>query len=366
MKKIINASEDFARRQERIYALTMKKIKEGKKEQRTAGKPIRWAAAGVAAALALTGTAFAAYENGWFGFDRIFGEKTELVQEGVVTYSDTENLSATLPSYTEEEQAMIEDGTMIVPEQAELADSGISSSTEAFQFTLEEMLAGEDSLFAVLRMDARTEAAESELTSAELDFGGDIWISMINEAGEGNREKEKSNGGMDMQTLSNEDGTAYFLLTNTGGIFSEGDMILFQYYGETGATDLFEVPLERLAETREVVNLDASLYENKGYRMDTMTITPISLEIEGSYTVSPDQSTPVVQIRLKNGVSFELASIANGFQYTPYGQYGSLSYGGTAGGMEDPFIRDTWAFSQIIDPEEIEKITVDGVDYTLE
>ena len=59
-------------------------------------------------------------------------------------------IDVTQPSYTEEEQAMIEDGTMTVPEQAELAVEGASATTGDYTFTLEEMLASEDTLFAII------------------------------------------------------------------------------------------------------------------------------------------------------------------------------------------------------------------------
>ena len=52
----------------------------------------------------------------------------------------------TQPSYTEEEQAMIAEGTMQVPDQAELSDTGVSASTEDFTYTLESMLVSEDSM----------------------------------------------------------------------------------------------------------------------------------------------------------------------------------------------------------------------------
>ena len=94
----------------------------------------------LAAAIAalLCGTAFAAYTNGWFGFDRLFGEKTALIEGHIASYDETTDVDITQPTYTEEEQAMIDEGTMQVPDTAELVGHGrIGHETENFVFTLE-------------------------------------------------------------------------------------------------------------------------------------------------------------------------------------------------------------------------------------
>lgn len=175
-----------------------------------------------------------------------------------------------------------------------------------------------------------------------------------------------NNGAMGMEPLSVAGSVGYFLVSNTGGQFAEGDPILFQFRSDEGKIDLFVVPLGPLMSST-VVELDASVYEGKGYQQKSMTVTPIYLEINGVYTVSSEGSCPVVVITLKDGTSFELSNVGNDFQHTPYGQYGCLVSAGTASGPEsgERVMRETWTFSKAIDLDQIETITVDGVDYTL-
>ena len=51
---------------------------------------------------------------------------------------------------------MIAEGTMQVPDTADLADTGVSATTENFVFTLQSMLVSKDSVLAIMRIDART------------------------------------------------------------------------------------------------------------------------------------------------------------------------------------------------------------------
>ena len=108
-----------------------------KKRNKRPARPVRTVLLAAAIAALLCGTAFAAYTNGWFGFDRLFGEKTALIEGHIASYDETTDVDITQPTYTEEEQAMIDEGTMQVPDTAELADTGVSATTENFVFTLE-------------------------------------------------------------------------------------------------------------------------------------------------------------------------------------------------------------------------------------
>ncbi len=256
---------------------------------------------------------------------------------------------------------------MMVPEQAELAEAGVSASTEDFQFTLEQMLAGEDVLFATLRVNARNETAEAVLAGAAAEEAENRFrIHVTNDAEGQPREKEMNNGSMGMTPLSVSGSVGYFLVSNVGGQFAEGDPILFRLQSDGQNFDLFKVPLGPLMEEKAVVELDTSVYAGKGYQHETMTVTPISLEINGTYTESPDQSCPVVAVQLRDGTRFALCNFENGLQNAPYGQYGSLSWGNIGTGRDEgAIIRETWAFSKAIDLNQIEIITVDGVDYTL-
>ena len=373
---------------ERIRVMTMKKIPQSHK---TGRKPLRVALTAAAAAVILCGSAFAAYELDWFGLQQIFGADAAPAEPYTVHYDSSAETDVTQPSYTEEEQSMIAEGTMMVPEQAELSDTGVSASTEDFTYTLESMLVSEDSLWAVVRADALTDAAaqaisqgqdalaleQAMLEQAETDENGNAYTSdetsddlpdfrllAMNNSGEGH-DRELKNGGIGMTLLQAEGSTGYYLLTNSGGQFAVGDRILFQELVHN--VDLFEVPVTELMEGEVTIALDEDVYREKGYVLEQLTITPLSLAIDGHYTVSSDQSWPEVSITLKDGTSFDLASIQNGYADTDYGAYGSLTSAGTSGGSaDDPFIRDTWMFSKALDLSQIDHITVDGRDYTLD
>lgn len=346
----------------RIVEQTMQKA--GIKTKKTA-RPIRAAALAAAIAALLCVSALAAFRLGWF--DRLFGGSAALVESKVTAYDETAQCDVTLPSYTEEEQAMIVEGTMQVPEQAEAAETGVSARTDEFVFTLDSMLASKDTLYAVLRIEARTQEAEQELAEwndtsfLDRERNGALLVLAQNNTGEGH-EREWKNGGMGMDILEVDDGTAYALLTNNGGEFAPGDLILFDmsYHGENFY--LFEVPVPEQLEEELTISLDTSRYEGKSYRWDTATITPISFRLDGSGVVGHDETT--VTLMLKDGTSFSLTTPGNG-AYAPYGTYGALGFSGTGSG-EDSRIKDNWRFSRLLDLNELASITVDGVTYPLE
>ena len=346
----------------RIVEQTMQKA--GIKTKKTA-RPIRAAALAAAIAALLCVSALAAFRLGWF--DRLFGGSAALVESKVTAYDETAQYDVTLPSYTEQEQAMIAEGTMQVPEQAEATETGVSARTDEFVFTLDSMLASKDTLYAVLRIEARTQEAEQELAAWKetsfLDRERNVALLVLaqNNTGEGH-EREWKNGGMGMDILEVDDGTAYALLTNNGGEFAPGDLILFDmsYHGES--FDLFEVPVPEQLEEELTISLDTSRYEGKSYRWDTATITPISFRLDGSGGVGHDETT--VTLMLKDGTSFSLTTPGNG-AYAPYGTYGALGFSGTGSG-EDSRIKDNWRFSRLLDLNELASITVDGVTYPLE
>ena len=97
-----------------------------------------------------------------------------------------------------------------------------------------------------------------------------------------------------------------------------------------------------------------------------MTITPISFRLEGRYgrNWSVPETNSAVSITLKDGTSFELASKENGYAYSDYGTYGSMSSSGI-GMPEEDRTKETWLFSQLIDLDELASITVCGVTYPI-
>ena len=127
----------------RILNKTMGKIRETKQKP---ARPVRTVLIAAAVAALLCGSAFAAHSFGWF--DRLFGEKAALVEGHIASYDENTATDITQPAYTEEEQAMIAEGTMQVPDTADLADTGVSATTENFVFTLESMLASKDSVLS--------------------------------------------------------------------------------------------------------------------------------------------------------------------------------------------------------------------------
>ena len=94
----------------RILSKTMGKIKETKQKP---ARPVRTVLIAAAIAALLCGSAFVAHSFGWF--DRLFGEKAALVKDHVTSYDEATSTDITQPTYTEEEQAMIAEGTMQVP-----------------------------------------------------------------------------------------------------------------------------------------------------------------------------------------------------------------------------------------------------------
>ena len=319
----------------------------------------------------LCGTAFAAYTNGWFGFDRLFGEKTALIEEHIASYDETTDVDITQPTYTEEEQAMIDEGTMQVPDIADLSDTGVSAETDDFTFTLESMLVSRNSLYAILRIDAKNDDAAAELAAIPETDGYQkelkrmLWVGAHNNTNFGgfgaDHRLEWKNGGMSMEIMQVEGSTAYALLTNIGGEFEPGDRILFDMSHHDQNVDLFEIPVPAQLEQELVIELDGESGPDDRYCWQTATISPISFQLDGIYG-SGETSNEAVSITLKDGTSFALSSAENGHEDSLYGTYGSWgsSY---AGSWESGDVKETWLFSQLIDLADLASITVDGVTY---
>lgn len=347
----------------RILNKTMGKIKE---TNRKPARPVRTVLIAAAVAALLCGSAFAAHSFGWF--DRLFGEKAALVKEHVTSYDENTTTDITQPAYTEEEQAMIAEGTMQVPDTADLADTGVSATTENFVFTLQSMLVSKDSVLAVMRVDARTDkaaatlAALPEASDNEKEMARMLQVHVRNNIDfTGDHSLEWKLGGMGMHIIQVEGRTAYMVLTNNGGEIEPGDRLLFQAWYQDKTVDLFELAVPDQLEQELVIELDESEYEDQYNCWQTATITPISFQLDGIYG-SGETSNEAVSITLKDGTSFALSSAENGYEDSPYGTYGSWgsSY---AGSWESNEVKNTWLFSQIIDLDELASVTVCGVTY---
>ena len=352
----------------RILSKTMGKIKETKRKP---ARPVRTVLIAAAIAALLCGSAFAAHSFGWF--DRLFGEKAALVKEHVTSYNENTTTDITQPAYTEEEQAMIAEGTMQVPDIAGLSDTGVSATTENFVFTLESMLVSKDSVLAVMRVDARTDkaaatlAALPEASDNEKEMARMLQVHVRNNIDfRGDHSLEWKLGGMGMHIIQVEGRTAYMVLTNNGGEIEPGDRLLFQAWYQDKTVDLFELAVPDQLVQELVIKLDESEYEDQYDCWQTATITPISFRLEGRYgrNWSVPETNSAVSITLKDGTSFELASKENGYSYSDYGTYGSMSSSGT-GMPEEDRTKKTWLFSQLIDLDELASITVCGVTYPI-
>lgn len=352
----------------RILSKTMGKIRETKRKP---ARPVRTVLIAAAIAALLCGSAFAAHSFGWF--DRLFGEKAALVKDHVTSYDEKTSTELTQPAYTEEEQAMIAEGTMQVPDTADLADTGVSATTENFVFTLESMLASKDSVLAVMRIDARNDEAAAQLAALpeadgyQQELERMLRVGVRNNTGFGTDHRlEWKNGGVKMEIIQVDGSTAYAVVTNVGGEFEPGDRLLFRASYHDQSADLFELPVPEQLEQELVIKLDESAYEDQYDCWQTATITPISFRLEGRYgrNWSVPETNSAVSITLKDGTSFELASKENGYAYSDYGTYGSMSSSGT-GMPEEDRTKKTWLFSQLIDLDELASITVCGVTYPI-
>ena len=352
----------------RILSKTMGKIKETKRKP---ARPVRTVLIAAAIAALLCGSAFAAHSFGWF--DQLFGEKAALVKEHVTSYDETTTTDITQPAYTEEEQAMIAEGTMQVPDTADLADTGVSATTENFVFTLQSMLVSKDSVLAVMRVDARTDkaaatlAALPEASDNAKEMARMLQVHVRNNIDfTGDHSLEWKLGGMGMHIIQLEGRTAYMVLTNNGGEIEPGDRLLFQAWYQDKTVDLFELAVPDQLEQELVIELDESEYEDQYNCWQTATITPISFRLEGRYgrNWSVPETNSAVSITLKDGTSFDLASAENGYAYSDYGTYGSMSSSGI-GMPEEDRTKKTWLFSQLIDLDELASITVCGVTYPI-
>ncbi|MBE6933328.1 MAG: hypothetical protein E7464_08120 [Ruminococcaceae bacterium] len=295
-------------------------------------------------------TAGAAYAFGWFTADPVVGDHA-------LSYpTDVETPATSIP-YTEEELARKEAGFLQTFEDAEIEETGAVATTDNYRYTLEEMVATEHALQAIMRVDALNEEAKAAMQ--EVDFYG-FCLNISNHGGGSRFFDELKSGGMGCRALSFEESTGYFLLTNNGGRNEEGDQIQFSALHDSSF--LFIVPLEEVVKDKVVVPMDASVYEGKPQQFETMTVTPLSIKLEGKRLADGIQQQEL-SVTLKDGSSFAWEGHEN---TSDYGTPGFLSNsGGGARDWQDPYRYECWMFSQAIDLGDIDHITVDGVDYTL-
>lgn len=337
-------------RQEQIRRMTMKKI--AKPHANSNRRTISVVAVAALLVAMLSVTAGAAYAFGWFTADPVVGDHA-------LSYPTDVETPATSTPYTEEELARKEAGFLKTYDDAELADTGIVATTDNYRYTLEEMVATEHALQAIMRVDALNEEAKTAMQEVDLEGFDGFFIGMSNHGNGGRFFDELKSGGMECRVLGFEDSTGYFLLTNNGGRFEVGDQIEFTAHHD--GVFLFIVPLEEVMKDKVVVPMDASAYEDAPLPFETMTVTPLSIKLEGNFLRADGVPDPEISVTLKDGSSFAWEG------HEKVSDYGTPGFLSEDSGMvlEDPYYYECWMFSQAIDLGEIDHITVDGVDYAL-
>ena len=301
-------------------------------------------------------TAIAAYEYNWFGFRDVFGDDSSLIEDHVVVLDpEAENADTDIVAeeytYTQQEQSLIEAGLVTAQEQAELSDTGVQATTENYRYTLEEMVVSEDTLMAILKVEALNDESKSRMEK-EWTWGVNEFFAVfaLNNSVQDGDEKGLKNGGLACDILQVNDGVGYYLISNSGGQFAEGDRISFEEQWE--GVHLFEIPITKLLETAITMEVEANGFTS-------ISVTPLALKLNGyNGKVVFEQ----VEITLKDGTVVELASISNDHTYADYGTYGTLHSGGSID-PETGYGVSSWTFSRLIDPEQVEKITINGTEF---
>ena len=335
----VPVSELAPQRQERIRRMTMMKIENteaGKKRRRPAVAVV--AVAAVVAMLSVT--AFAAYESGWFG--RIFGEKAGLVEEHVVSHQEIATPETPFTDLAPEEQEKVAAGD---PESPYVGTT--VTTLEDYRFTLESTLAGRNTIYEIIRMEPISDHGKENMG---LETPNEIEFYVVNQTSEG--------GSVDSKLLSNDGETAYYLaIYNGNGANQAGDLVTTEVWlrVEDMGAPLFTAQLDDVMEDQITISLDTSAYDTSLQYQDTLTITPMSMTIEGWFDFSyADQITeellsdgktkadvdirmyepqrPKVTITLKDGTSFRLKDGTFDTEFSEYGTYGTL----LASGQGDP------------------------------
>lgn len=301
---------------------------------------------------------FAAYEYNWFGFRDVFGLESNLIEDHVqVLNPEAENVNTDIVAeehvYTNMEQYLIEEEGAIPPEQAEITGTGVQAITEDYLYTLEELIVSEDSLFAILKVEAQNEGAIPRM-EMQMEKGADEFFAVYatNQSGETNRDFELKNGGINCGLMQLKDGVGYYLISNTGGEFAVGDRILFKDSWE--AFNLFEITLTQVMDA--TVSIDV---ENKDF--SNISLTPLTLTLND---YSGRLNFLQFEITLRDGTVIALPSRENEYACTEYGSYGALSYASSVN-PDTGYGIYTCSFSRLIDPEQVLKVTINGTDYNV-
>ena len=178
-----------------------------------------------------------------------------------------------------------------------------------------------------------------------------------------------------------EDMSRYLVYSiDDSGEQQEGDLISFSILNliENGDTaehsyGLFNVTLERI--NRATATAERISGTSNGLvDYTTVTITPMSLSLEGQYDGAADENgiaavdrafeNPEVTLTFQNGDSYTILDEDWRPHSTDFGEYGVVTGSGRGDGTETSgTVYKTYLFSQLVSLEELDTITIDGVVY---
>lgn len=247
-----------------------------------------------------------------------------------------------------------------------------SAETQDYRFTLESITASPNAIYAVMDMEPLTAygRAHMELSPQELTIVCGNFTHTSN-----------GSGGSDL--IESGDNMSRYLVYRIGeglDINQAGDIINFQILniledGDTAAHgyDLFDVELESvISASAQCVSETASAPVN----YTTVSVTPISLYLEGQFSGSENQDglvpadymaeNPEIILGFRDGSSYTVMDWD--WHYDPshadFGEYGIVAQSTSANGdAYSGTICRSLLFSQVIPLEELDTITINGTVY---
>lgn len=349
---------------ERICEMTLNKI--APKKSRSRIRPIGLLVAAAVLVTLFCGTALAAYKYGWL--ELLLGDSTQDLGAHITVYSPApENTPITADPTAEPEQI---DSSAVQEEPPLEASECYSVDLDDYRITLESTLAGSSSFFAIVRIEPLTDFGRSTMPLTV----DDLYIVAANNS-------DDSGGSINCQAISSGADCAYYLVSSSGGNNQVGDIVHMEaltIYDENGreySACLFNVEITDLVTEEIKFSLDSDAHTNIYYNFETMTVTPMSLTLDGWWdhqafengmqyigdgayiSELPEPQPPHVIISLADG------TIIDSSETSEYGTYGVLMRN-MHGSRDTDRHWFSLTFSKAIALDEIAEITIDGVVYT--
>ncbi len=361
---------------DRILARTMDKVAEQPANMKHRNfKLFRNLVASVLTVAVLSGSAFAAYEYGWFGLDKLLGAEGTDTEEHIVSFQPQEPVPAEVTTgafkvddelVTESLQEQLDiaavgaahrdhDHTAIDwSDRYPVSENNVVELTD-YRISLDSLMADPFIINAVVRLEPLTDFGREQLGT---DGGwGEGLIHMTC-----NNANNPLLGGKNIQLLACDGEAAFYLLSCVGTENKIGDTIYFQALSiptKSGyeSADLFNVELTDMVE--EVKQFETASGE-------TVMITPMSLKITGDFSWWTS-GRPEIVIKLTDGTEFALYSTKEWYVPDTFGTYGDISVAGSGddtGREFDSYY--AWVFSKILELEQVMSVTIDGTEYVME